>query len=751
MLDVEGSFTPIWSFDPTVATDVTLAGEKAAFERLMDLLTARLERFPEMHVYHYAPYEPTALKRLMGRHATREDEVDRLLRGGILVDLFRAVRQGLRASVESYSIKRLEPLYAFVRDVSLRDAGSSIVAFEEWLQLGDRDRPSSAILDDIAAYNRDDVRSTLALRDWLERLRLELGSATVQHVPRPSEVSTEAPVSTAASDAQVQAVAAELTAGVPDDPAERDDEQQARWLLAQLLAWHRRESKVAYWEFFHRLGLDEADLTADKGALGPLEVVGPVGDPWRPTPRSKPRQTWRYQFAAQDYDIGSRSALYDPKLHRQHPGEPWKTWLVRGGLHAIDDKASVLELNWPPDVDPPHPEALVPLDTFNDRDQRAALLALGEWVAANGVDTDGPWRAGRDLLLRRPPALGQEPGKPLRHEGEAGLEAARRLVLRLDEGTLAIQGPPGSGKTYTGARMAVELLRAGRRIGISAMSHKVITHFLDEVLSAAGDDVVVRAAQKVSDNSARSEHDRVTHVGENADVQDGLARGTFNAAAGTVWLWAAERSAEMVDVLFVDEAGQMSLANVLAMSRSTRAIVLLGDPQQLDQPLQGSHPPGADRSALAHLLDGHDAMPEHLGLFLDQTWRLHPSLTAFTSAAFYEGKLVSRPNLETQRLLGPAPMRDTAFACSKPTTSVPTASRRRRRTRSRASCARWSRAGRAGSTATARSIRSATATCSWSPRTTRRSVRSPPSCRPMPRSAPSTSSRARRRRSASTR
>ncbi len=178
VLDVEGSFTPIWSFDPTVATDVTLAGEKAAFERLMDLLTARIERFPEMHVYHYAPYEPTALKRLMGRHATREDEVDRLLRGGILVDLFRAVRQGVRASVESYSIKRLEPLYAFVRDVSLRDAGSSIVAFEEWLQLGDRDRPSSAILDDIAAYNRDDVRSTLALRDWLERLRLELGSAT---------------------------------------------------------------------------------------------------------------------------------------------------------------------------------------------------------------------------------------------------------------------------------------------------------------------------------------------------------------------------------------------------------------------------------------------------------------------------------------------------------------------------------------------------------------------------------------------
>ena len=751
VLDVTGSFTPIWSFDPTDATDVTLAGEKAAFERLMDLLTARLERFPDMHVYHYAPYEPTALKRLMGRHATREDEVDRLLRGGILVDLFRAVRQGLRASVESYSIKRLEPLYGFVRDVSLRDAGSSIVAFEEWLQLGDRDRPSSDILESIAAYNRDDVRSTLALRDWLERLRIKLGEATRQHVPRPSEVSTEAPVSTAASDAQVLAVAAELTAGVPDDPAERSEEQQARWLLAQLLAWHRRESKVAYWEFFHRLGLDEADLTADKGAIGPLEVIGPVGDPWRPTPRAKLRQTWRYQFAPQDYDIGSRSALYDPKLHRQHPGEPWKTWLVRGRLHAIDDKASVLELNWPPDADPPHPEALIPLDTFNDKDQRAALLELGEWVAANGVDADGPWRAGRDLLLRRPPALGQEPGASLRADGEAGPDAARRLVLKLDEGTLAIQGPPGSGKTYTGARMAVELLRAGRRIGISAMSHKVITHFLDEVLAAAGNDVEVRAAQKVSESSARSEHDRVTHVDENADVQDGLASGTFNAAAGTVWLWAAERSREMVDVLFVDEAGQMSLANVLAMSRSARSIVLLGDPQQLDQPLQGSHPPGADRSALAHLLGAHDAMPEDMGLFLDHTWRLHPSLTAFTSAAFYEGKLTSRPNLETQRLLGPAPMRDHGVRLVEADHVGADSVSRRRHTRSPASCAPWSRAGRAGSIATGRSTPSATRTCSWSPRTTPRSARSPRSCRQRPRSAPSTSSRARKRRSASTR
>jgi len=657
VLDIDGAFTPIWSFDPNDRSDITLAGEKAAFEDLMDLLTARLERFPKMHVYHYAPYEPTALKRLMGRHATREDEVDRFLRGGILVDLFRAVRQGLRASVESYSIKRIEPLYEFVRDIPLRDAGSSIVAFEEWLQLGDGDRPTSEILDAIAAYNRDDVRSTLALRDWLESLRGELAETVGTAVPRPAEVSQEAPVSTATSDARVQEIGDALTAAVPEDMSARSDEQHARWLLAQLLAWHRRESKVAYWEFFHRLGLDEADLTADKAALGPLEAIGPVGEPWRPTPRSQLRQTWSYQFAPQDYDIGSRSVLYDPKLHRSRPDQPWKAWLVKAKLHGIDDKLSVVQLNWPAGVEPEHPEALIPLDTFNDKEQRAALLALGEWVAENGVDAAGPWRAGRDLLLRRPPRCGQEPGARLAMDGESGLDAACRLVSALDESALAIQGPPGSGKTYTGARMAVRLLSEGKRIGISAMSHKVITHFLDEVLVAAGDDVGVRAAQKVSEGSARSSHDRVTHVDDNAEVQAGLAIDRFNVAAGTAWLWAAEKSQEMVDVLFVDEAGQVSLANVLAIARSARSIVLLGDPQQLDQPLQGSHPPGADRSALAHLLDGHDAIPETLGLFLEQTWRLHPSVTAFTSTAFYEGKLASRPNLEGQRLLGPEPMR----------------------------------------------------------------------------------------------
>jgi hypothetical protein len=293
-----------------------------------------------------------------------------------------------------------------------------------------------------------------------------------------------------------------------------------------------------------------------------------------------------------------------------------------------------------------------------DKPLPQALLRLGTSVADHGIDADGQWRAARDLLLRRAPRCGQEPNASLRRDGEDELEAACRLVSCLERGALAIQGPPGSGKTYTGSEMVVRLLRAGKRVGITATSHKVIEHFLDAILEAAersGDDV--RAVQKPGEDGSSLNDPRVLVQTDNAKVRDALASGDCNLGAGTPWLWGREDFTGLVDVLFVDEAGQISLANVLAMGESTDSIVLLGDPQQLDQPLQGSHPPGADRSALAHLLGDDATMPPDRGLFLEHTWRLHPALTKFTSAAFYEGRLESRDHLSVQALHGPEPIR----------------------------------------------------------------------------------------------
>jgi uncharacterized protein len=665
VLDTAGTFTPFWAHDPTNSDDITLAGEKHAFEQFMDFVSARLEQYPDLHVFHYAPYEPTALKKLMGRHGTREGAVDDLLRKGVLVDLYRAVKQGIRASVESYSIKKIEALYDFRREINLRDAGSSIAAFEEWLQLGEGERPASDILAGIQAYNRDDVVSTHQLRDFLERLRIELTDETGEDVPRPTPPSGEIPASLSEADAKVQAVVDKLTDGVPPDPHQRTDEQKARWLLAQLLSWHRRESKSTFWEFFFRMDMTAEDLVADKGALGGLEVIGRQGEPFKPTPRSDPRQHWLYRMPPQEHDLNDRSELYDPALRQANPGAKWSEWKVGAKVVTIDDEQRQVTLSWPPGDVASHPKAIVPLNFVRDDDHRAALLRLGTWVADNGVDADGPWRAARDLLLRRAPRAGQAPRAPLRNtdEGETELAAAVRLGPLMDETTLPLQGPPGAGKTYAGAHMILALLADGKKVGITANSHKVIANFLKTICEAADKaeteapgTVQLRAVQKVSEGDQGFEDPRVTVTTDNPLVRNGLQDGAFNLAAGTSWLWAPDKSDGLLDVLFVDEAGQMSLANVLAMSAATANIVLLGDPQQLDQPVQGSHPPGADRSALAHFLGTDVTMPPDRGLFLEHTWRLHPDIARFTSEAFYKGLLTSMPHLAQQTLLGDGPM-----------------------------------------------------------------------------------------------
>ena len=216
--------------------------------------------------------------------------------------------------------------------------------------------------------------------------------------------------------------------------------------------------------------------------------------------------------------------------------------------------------------------------------------------------------------MRRPP-------RPVLQYAEAdgSLGVAREWVMALDHSVLPIQGPPGAGKTYTGARMITALVRAGKKVGITALSHKVIRNLLEAVVDAAeGEHTPVRCIQKV-DEWSEQPHPAIVEVKKNEPPLDALQAGEADVVAGTAWLWARPEYFEAVDVLFVDEAGQLSLADVLAVAQAAKSVVLLGDPQQLKQPQQGSHPEGTDVSALEHLLGEHETMPPERGLFLDQT------------------------------------------------------------------------------------------------------------------------------------
>ena len=560
--------------------------EGAAFESAVDLVMGKLAVDPDMHVYHYASYEPTALKRLMGAHGTRESEIDVLLRGERFVDLYAVVRQGVRIGAESYSLKAVEHLYMDRPAGEVMDAGGSIVAYERWL-----DSRDGAILREIESYNTDDCRSIVLLRDWLEQRRVE-AEQLYGAIPRPEPADGAASEELTAREEELEALAECLRA--------REDEHPAYALLAELLFWHRREEKPEWWAFFRRIGYEtDEDFTDDRECIGGLQLVGKVRD-------DKRSVVYEYEFEPQDHKFSVGSEPFDPATGKR-----------AGEVVAIDDAAGLLELKRGPGLaDVGHPRALIPSSPVPTGVLRDAVADVAEWVADHRLDEPGPYQAVRDLLLRRPPA---------------SLTPSNRSYL-------AVQGPPGSGKTYRGARMVADLADDGRRVGITAHSHAAIGNLLDEVMECAD----VRAIQKAEDHQRCTSPD-VYVTDDNAEVAATL--GEYDVIAGTAWLWARPEMRGSVDVLFVDEAGQKSLADVVAVSGAADTVVLLGDPQQLAQPSKGSHPDGVAVSALGYLLDGAETMPEGLGLFLGTTHRMHPRVCAFVSEVAYDGRLHSEPEL----------------------------------------------------------------------------------------------------------
>ena len=352
---------------------VTTRGERRAFEAFIDLVMDRLEADPNLHVYHYASYEPTAIKRLAGRYGTREEEVDRLLRGEVFVDLHRAVRQGIRASVESYSIKRLEPLYDFERAVDLRDAGTSIVEFETWLELGQGEEREE-LRAQIEGYNRDDCLSALHLRDWLEGQRAWLAEELGGDLPRPA---VKVPEETEDSETQkaVNELAVALATGLPESPADMSGDQRGRWLLAQLLNWHRRESKSFWWRYFHLVTLTDEEHREETDALGELTFECSWPDP-APHARST---IYRFRFPPQEHAITVGST----------PRDPEKQTSV-GTVFSLDDEHGVLEIRRGSPQPAPAPRSLIPYDFVGPRPKPESSQAL---PGTSPPSTRATWRS----------------------------------------------------------------------------------------------------------------------------------------------------------------------------------------------------------------------------------------------------------------------------------------------------------------------------------------------------------------------
>ncbi|MGH2801764.1 MAG: TM0106 family RecB-like putative nuclease [Thermoleophilaceae bacterium] len=606
------------------------AEEKRAFEDFIDFVMDRLDRFPDLHVYHYAPYEPTALKRLMGLHATREDEIDHLLRNEVLVDLYAVVRQALRISQPSYSIKKVEAFYMEERDTEVAEGGDSIIAFEEFLETGDR-----ALLEAIERYNDDDCRSTWLLRDWLLERRAEAIENSGQGIPwMPAPEPWQPDPEDAAALDELRGA---LIAGAPEEPAERDGDEHARWLLGQLLDYHRREAKPEWWAYFERLDADEQQLVElDTEALGGLTDAGIAPRPLPPPARSA---IYTLRSPAQEHKIG--------------PGDHVDPATEKGvNVVRVDDAAGIVEIRRATArADEPLPRTLIPGTPYNTRVQRAALRRLASDVLDRGLEAGGRYTALRAIVRRDAPRSTARPAGGALQHGAFELEEAKALAAGLDDSSLFIQGPPGSGKTFTGAHLICHLLSKGARVGVASSSHAAIHNLLSEVERFAGENPGWRGMKKHSGTpESRFRSAREQPLIDNSDDVGEFAAGDCRLVAGTAWLFARAELDSTLDYLFVDEAGQISLADALAIGTSARNLVLLGDPLQLAQVSQAVHPPGAGASVLEHLLGEHATIPPDRGLFIDETRRMHPDVCRFISEAIYEGRLESFVDCARQRL-----------------------------------------------------------------------------------------------------
>jgi uncharacterized protein len=593
------------------------AEEKSALEDWIDWIIARLAAHPDLHIYHYNSYEPVALKRLVARHATRELELDDLLRRKVFVDLYGITRQAVRVGVESYGLKGIEAVYQFERNPELGTALGSLGRWQRHLETGEK-----KLLEEIALYNRDDCMSTRDLCAWL-RARLpdaeaKFGVIIDQLEPEPPHEPSD---KQREWQRRTEALRSTLLAGLPDDESEDTPEQRAKRLMFALTGYHSREAKPAWWAYFERRNKSPEELAdEDTEAIGLLCEIGreQVGLSWE----------WTLSYPPQDHKIGPGGAddpIAGNGVTVLEVDEAQRTVIVKRSKNKGDQP----------------PRAIAPSGPYFSDNQIDAVFDLAEDIAARGLDRTG---IGRDLLLRRPPRF--KGGTPALQPGNVDLDRLCVQVLGLDESALVVQGPPGSGKTWTGARIALALVGAGLRVGVMATAHKAIDNLLtaiDEAADEIGFDF--RGWRKPPSEGKGYSSGRI-HCKAKPDE----THGPVMLHAGTAWWWSHPDATRSVDVLLVDEAGQVSLADAIAVAQGAKSMVLLGDPQQLAHVSQGTHPLGAGASVLEHVLDGADTVLPDAGVLLNVTWRMHPDLCSFVSRTMYDDKLTAEEHCANQRV-----------------------------------------------------------------------------------------------------
>jgi uncharacterized protein len=648
------------SFGFTHFLAFTKAQERVAYENLMDFMIERVTKYPDAHIYHYSPYEVAALKRMSAQYPSRTDELDRLLKEKRFVDLYEVVRNAIRVSEPKYSIKNLERFYSAKRDLDVKGGGDSIVVFERYLETKDPE-----VLQKIIDYNRKDCDSTIELLDWLHDLKAQAAQefkidwATI-NPPAPRKERKLKEDEVPKSELEAARLHRYRTAFDADALLETAQEQHSegeklREKLFYLSDFYRREMKPAWWKFFSLKDSPEKQ-DAHVETLTNLRV-----DPSRPEGVSGRSRLVHYIFPPRETKLETGDAVHDVRHDQDY-----------GTIDAIDPYAGTISIKLRGDATTydhiditKKPEQLTDslregLDRFLDAMSELDLenLAL--------LNRDYPHTALVDILQARDPVFRDDKPRPIivPHSAQDPefADALFDAAIHLDGSYLFIQGPPGTGKTYHGARLAVALMKAGKSVGVTSNSHKAVNNFLSEVDHVA--QTLKRPFRGVKKSNKEGSSQCYHQTGDTSFIENCFKSESFdpqkyNLLAGTAWAFAYEHLYDSLDYLFVDEASQMSIAHLMAAGSSAKNLILIGDPCQLPQPIQGTHPADLHRSPLELLLGNDKTVPPHRGVFLDNCRRMHGEICSLLSKHVYENRLAAHDDNDRQTITNPVPTRVT--------------------------------------------------------------------------------------------
>lgn len=606
--------------------------EKQAFSEFIQWVYARWKQDPSMHIYHYAPYEITACRKLMGRYGVCEFEVDELLRNNVFIDLYRVVKTGILLGEPKYSIKNVEHLYRAARDTEVGNGGDSVVAYEQWRDehahgLQGDDWSTSSILKNLRDYNIDDCNSTEELTLWLREQQQAHHIQPVRSTSSQEETQEELDLNPTEQlrDTLLLKAQAQQTSN-PEEAALTNH-------LAWTLEFHKREQKPVFWKLYDRLDSEPYELENDLDCL--INCHRTEREAFKPTPRAR-QLVYEYAFDPQQDFKGSSKNYY--LLNKEtEDGKKIKVEFVKdesdlkSGLICLKAKEEpAITISLIPDeyVNPnPIPQTLERI--IRDYDQgQLDNKAIQDYLKKRRPD----FIAGSAFVGEQTPiAQHQDPAERLKLIVQAAKD--------LNQSYLTIQGPPGAGKSYTAKHIIGALAAEGKTIGITSNSHKAINHLLLNTLEYCEKEKITATFACAKDDDDKMKNAGVKIL-KNNQLASNLKPGSI--VGTTAWGFAREDMENQLDYLFVDEAGQVSVANLIAMSQATKNIILMGDQMQLGQPLQGTHPEMSGLSVLDYLLN-ESTVPDYMGIFLGTTYRMNSLINEFISEQIYDGKLTSAP------------------------------------------------------------------------------------------------------------